>query len=212
LETSADQSLIYINNSVIDKDVHNWEPSGNQELDRLTTVYQEKYADLVIKDDFVQVNNFQRFNSNPWQSLYTDAALHFTNSSFQYSLMVDENNQPYIWPGPDVDEKVFKCLLAGIPFIPTGQFQTYKTLLKFGLQFDYKFDLSWDNLPGNLDRFSHICKLIDQLQAYSINDIVDATSESTCYNKEFIVKGGFYDQVEKFKIESTDVLLSILNS
>ena len=212
LETAREQSLIYINHWIEGKNVHHWQLTGNAVLDDLTQTYQKKYLGLKISDGFTAQDNKQRYNSNPWQPLYMDAALHFTNGSFHYSLMSDPQGNSHIYPGPDIDEKTLKCLVAGTPFIACGQFEIYKILSDFGLEFDYEFDLSWDNDPGNMSRFHSICRLIDDLNALTIDDIVQLTKKSTQHNKEFIIKGGFYSRLEQQKKQSINQLMDLIHA
>lgn len=197
LEVSGHDSLIIHNPDFLqEKNVHSWQLSGNRHLDQLTKIYLEKYQTLRLSDGFQQSSdNMQTINSNPWQPQYTETALHFTNGSFHYSYMEDAN-QKFIYPGPDIDEKTLKCLVAGTPFIACGQFEIYRTLAKAGLEFEYEFDLSWDTDPGNLTRFEKICELIDYLSQYSVSDIVEMTRKSTIHNTEFILKKGFYSRCE----------------
>jgi hypothetical protein len=210
LETADTQSLIYINNWLEEKNVHGWQYTGNPNLDALTNIYRSKYINLKISDGFSSKDNKQLINSNPWQPLYTDCALHFTNGSFHYSYMLDENSEPYVYSGPDIDEKTLKCLLAGIPFIACGQFEIYKTLTSLGFEFDYGFDLSWDNDPGNISRFDSICSLIDKLNDIGIYELIDLTKKSTDHNKKFITTGGFQTLAEKKKMQSVEKIFSIL--
>jgi len=213
LETASSNSLILHNSRRLEnKNVHNWELSGNNTLDRLTEIYCRKYRDLLISDGFdTKLDNIQRINSNPWQTQYIDTALHFTNGSFHYSYMT-ENDHAYIYPGPDIDEKTLKCLVAGVPFIACGQFEIYKTLSQLGLEFNYGFDLSWDNDQGNLSRFEKICNLIDVLNQYTQEEIIAMTEKSTLHNKEFVCKKGFYAVCEKIKKLSVEKIFDCLKT
>lgn len=193
LETARDTSLI-INNPgwIEDKNVHGWQHTGIEYLDTLTDIYRDKYINLYLTDSFDKTKNFQRYNSNPWQPMYEDAAIHFTNGSHHYSLM-----DGYTYPGPHVDEKTFKCLVAGIPFIPTAQFDIYGQLSKLGLEFEYHFDTSWDQDPGNLSRFVSICKLIDELNEYSADELYRLNRAVAEYNQAFIIGGQFEYKCEE---------------
>jgi hypothetical protein len=114
----------------------------------------------------------------------------------------------YIWPGPDIDEKTLKCLLAGVAFIPCAQFETYKFLEDLGLKFNYDFDTSWDQDPGNITRFDSICQLIDDLSQYSPKALVAKTKESTEFNRNVILDKKFYNNCEKLNQQSLDQLFS----
>jgi hypothetical protein len=192
---SEPNSLVILNPEWIeDKNVHNWELTGFEFLDNLTNMFREKYINLKLSDGFDNSkDNNQRTNSNPWQPLYTDTALHIVAGSFHYSYMGD-----YTYPGPDIDEKTLKCLLAGVPFLPGMQFEVYDYLSSFGLRFDYEFGTSFDSDPGNLTRFQKLCILIDELSNWSINDIVAATKSATEHNKQHIVSGEFAKQCESY--------------
>jgi hypothetical protein len=109
---------------------------------------------------------------------------------------MEEHDKIYLYPGPDIDEKILKCLVAGIPFVACGQFDIYNTLSGLGLEFDYGFDLSWDQEASNAIRFQKICELIDVLDDISIDEIVSMTKKSTAHNKEFIYKKGFFSNCE----------------
>lgn len=209
-EVAYNTSLIIHSSKFIeDKNIHNWEHSGNIILDDLTDLYLEKYIDLEVKDGFDKNKNFQKYNSNPWQPIYTDAAMHFTNGSHHYSFMMDDYI-PYIYPGPHIDEKTFKCLIAGTPFIPTAQFDIYRSLSQFGLNFDYEFNTNWDNDPGNLSRFESIIKLIDSLNEYSTDELYNKTKEISTYNQQYIFDGTFYKNCELHNEESIETLHSLL--
>jgi hypothetical protein len=208
-ETSFNDSLIFHNPAYFEnKNVHNWELTGNAWLDALTITYIVKYKNLKLSDDFnPATDTVQCISSNPWQPLYTDTALHFTNGSFHYSLMHNQEKSSFIYPGPDIDEKTLKCLVAGTPFVACAQFEVYKTLSSFGLNFDYDFDLTWDNDSDNLLRFEKICNLIDYLSQFEKDDIVAMTKMATQHNLEFIHKGGFYQRCEVARKLSIEKIL-----
>lgn len=188
-------SLVILNTDWIErKNVHNWESTGVSLLDNLTKTFRKKYINLNLTDSFDKVadNQFNK-NANPWQPLYTDTALHIVGGSFHYSFMGD-----YTYPGPDIDEKTLKCLLAGVPFLPAMQFDVYNYLTQFGLRFDYKFDTSFDSDSGNLTRFENLCNLIHDLSKWSIREIVSATADATQHNKEHILTGKFAEQCDQY--------------
>jgi len=206
LESETD-SLIILNTKWIEgKNVHNWNPTGVSLLDNLTRTFKEKYVHLNLTDDFDKSsdNHFNK-NANPWQPLYTDTALHIVGGSFHYSYMGD-----YTYPGPDIDEKTLKCLLAGVPFLPAMQFDVYNYLSEFGLRFDYGFDTSFDADSGNLTRFVKLCKLIDKLSKWSIEEIISATADATEHNKQHIISGKFAEQCDQYNEIQTEKILKAL--
>jgi hypothetical protein len=118
-----------------------------------------------------------------------------------------------ILPGPQFSEKLYKCLIAGTPFIPVGQFQSYTFLRDLGLKFDYgEIDLSWDEDPGNLSRLLGIVNLIKNLKDYGIRDIIDMTKESTDHNTEMIWSGDFYRRCQHHNMSIRDRILEEFGS
>ena len=206
LESESNSLVIHNPNWLEEKNVHHWIPTGNVYLDNLTNKYKEKYINLNLCDNFDKIkDNNQRINSNPWQPYYTDTALHIVGGSFHYSYMGD-----FTYPGPDIDEKTLKCLLAGVAFIPAMQFDVYNYLSKFGFIFDYNFDTSFDSDPGNLTRFEKICRLIDLLSNWSIEEIVNATKHSTSHNQEHILSGNFAKECNQYNQQQIEKIYSAL--
>jgi len=185
--------LVSVSDWLEDKNVHNWQASGNKILDQLTDIFRSKYLGKQVKmDDFTNEQNYQYFTANPSQIAYQEAALHFTNESFHYSQMHDQ-----IVPGPMLTEKTFKCLLGGTAFIPVGQFDVYRSLEQLGMRFDYgELDLTFDNDPGNLSRLESIVKLVGVLPNYSVNDLYDMTKSSCEHNQKLIISGEFFHNCE----------------
>jgi hypothetical protein len=206
--------LVKLGDWIEEKNVHHWDPTGVKDLDELTERFREKYLGRVIQvDDFCNnTDNIQSKNSNPWQPFYTESALHLVSESYHYSLMHTRQG-PMIHPGPQFSEKLYKCLIAGTPFIPVGQFQSYKFLRELGLKFDYgDLDLSWDDDPGNLSRLVGVVDLIKNLKNYDISDIVTMTQESTDHNTEMIWSGEFYKKCQAHNMMVRDQILEEFGS
>jgi len=161
--------------SANDENLNEWGFTSNNYLDDLTEQFRNKY----------------NFNIKPVASL-NSAALYFAITGFQYSFMMDEF-KPYIYPGPYISDNILDCLSSGQAFIPCGQFEIYKTLKDYGFDFNYGFNTQWDSDRGNLTRFSSICKLIDELAEFSINDLLELTKESTAANQEHYYSQAFND-------------------
>jgi hypothetical protein len=210
LKCNSSESLIYTNNWIEDKNVHNWQLTGNATLDDLTLEYKSKYIDRKINDGFTQTDN-QQFNSNPWHDIYSSTAIHFVLSSFHYSFTVNPDNSNFICPGPDIDEKILKCLLAGTPFIACGQFDIYGHLSAIGFEFEYNIDLNFDKDPGNLSRFESIVNLVDQIDLLSIEDIVETTKKSSLNNRNYILKKGLHNACEKNNKTAVEQILHEIN-
>jgi hypothetical protein len=198
--------VIHNPNWLEEKNVHYWKPTGNVYLDNLTSKYREKYINLKLFDYFDNnKHNVQRHNSNPIQPYYTDTALHVVGGSFHYSYM-----GKFTYPGPDIDEKTLKCLLAGVAFIPAMQFDVYNYLSEFGFVFDYNFDTSFDSDSGNLTRFEKICYLIDLLSNWSIEEIVNSTKHATLHNQEHILNGNFARKCNRFNQQQIEKIYTAL--
>ena len=199
LETARSDSMIVLNNEWIEeKNVHGWQSTGIDKLDQLMTKYRDRYLPNKIQFDSFENSrdNHQSHTANPWQTLVQDAAIVFTNESFHYSLM-QENGHDYLYPGPFITEKTLKCLLGATAFVPVGQFATYASLRRLGFDFDYDFDISWDQDPGNLTRMSSIIDLIDDLNQRGAKQIYQQTLPSSLHNQNHIVSGEFFKRCQQ---------------
>lgn len=185
--------LIKLGTWLEEKNVHHRQHTGNKKLDDLSDVFFSRYfgQEMLIDDFSDKTHNFQRRNSDPWQPLYLESAIHLTNESYHYSHMIDPVG-PCTRPGPYFSEKTFKCLLAGCPFLSVGQFDSYRHLQQLGLKFDYgAIDLSWDQDPGNLSRLSSLIDAIIALDEHTIGDLVAMTQDSSQHNQDLIWSGEF---------------------
>jgi hypothetical protein len=211
LEVARESSLIVLNSWLEEKNVHAWQLTGLPELDKYTEIYREKYLGTEIKiDDFdTRTQNVQSITGTPWQPLYQDCAINFTNESFHYSYMAADN-QEYVWPGPFITEKTLKCLLGGTAFVPVGQFHTYKTLQDLGFKFNYQFDTAWDNDSGNLTRFCKILELINWLNQFDVDQLVEFTKDANEHNQHHITSGNFFQVCERRNLESIDKIYSLV--
>jgi len=192
LETAKEHTLCKLSDWLEEKNVHDWQDTSNSTLNNLTKTFRDKW--LGVKIDLADTSSFvniQRYTSDPWNSLYQHCALHFTNESDHYSYTINHLGQ-YMRPGPFLTEKTFKCLLGGTGFIPVGKHNTYGFLRNMGFQFDYDFDISWDNDPKDLTRFESIVKLINVLNTMSTQEIFEATKQSSKYNQQYIASHDFY--------------------
>jgi len=211
LETARKSSLIVLNSWFEEKNVHQWQSTGNPTLDQLTQLFQDNYLGQEIKIDSFDnaTQNVQNTTGNPWQPLYQDCAIHFTNESFHYSKMLTDD-QEYIWPGPFITEKTLKCLLGATAFVPVGQFETYKTLCNLGLNFDYEFDISWDLDPGNMSRAQKIIELIDHLNQFEVAQLERMTLGNNLHNQNYIVSGKFYTQCQQQNDKTVEEIFKLI--
>lgn len=202
--------LISLSDKVLDKNVHSWQLTGNTVLDELLQTFKNKYLGTIIKiDEFDPDVIYQSSVANPSQVAYQQAAIHFSNESFHYSLM-DYGNGPCILPGPFLTEKTFKCLLGGTAFISVGQFDVYRTLSNLGMKFDYGLDLSFDQDPANFTRLIKIIELVKTLNDYSADDLFAMTRDSSEFNQDLVVSGNFYQTCESANCTSLEKILSII--
>ena len=202
--------MIKLGDWLEEKNIHYRQPTNNAVLDELADIFFNQYFGKTIEiDDFSnKTDNVQRKNSNPWQPLYTEAALHFTNESYHYSLMNGKYGQS-IEPGPAYSEKTFKCLVAGTPFIAVGQFESYRYLEELGLKFDYgDIDLAWDKDPGNLTRMEGMINMIKNLSNYTIADIESMTGDSTNHNTDFVWSGNFRKKCQDHNNDIAHTIIS----
>ena len=188
--------LLSLRNNVDLQNVHNWEPTGNDQLDALTKYFKERWLDrqLSIPND----------TFNPLavdHPAYRQSALNFTQESYHYSLMYDaQRNCTEIHSGPFLTEKTFKCLLAKTAFIPVGQFRSYGWLESTGMKFDYGLDLDFDCDSGNITRLSSLVKLISNISKYSAQDLYEMSQQSSNHNYKMILDGYFSDHCENSNV------------
>jgi hypothetical protein len=204
-----DLALVRLSNWLEEKNVHHRALTGDPLLDELQTRFFDEWLGKDIKiDDFDNaIHNQQRFNSNPWQPLYTNAAVHFTNESYHYSFMDDELGQ-YIRPGPCLSEKTYSCLASGTAFISVAQYDVYRSLEQLGFQFNYgDIDLSWDQDPGNLSRLKSIVECVKYLGKMDLCDIVAMTKHSHEHNIDHIWSGRFSRICQEKNAATADLIL-----
>lgn len=195
-----------------DKNVHYKQQTNNKIIDGLADTFFNKYAGTELKIDGFEnaKDNYQFYTANPNQPAYQECALNFTNESFHYSAYESAAEQ-YIYPGPFLTEKTFKCLLGATSFIPVGQFDTYGTLSKLGFKFDYPFDTKWDRDPRNLNRLESIIKLIDQFRFFSAEELYQCCQESATHNQEIILSNDFWETCEKHNETTIGEILQKFN-
>ena len=195
VETMRLENLIPVLGTwVEDKNIHHWQESGNQVLDNLQQTFKKQYLGKEMRfDDFASKPNIQSTNSNPWTKAYQECALNFTNENFHYSYM-----QKHILPGPFISEKTLKCLIGGTAFVAVAQFDTYRVLENLGFKFDYGFDLSWDQDPGNLSRLESVVNLIDVLDGHTAQELYEMTLDSTRHNQDHVFSGAFAAQCDRY--------------
>jgi hypothetical protein len=201
-----DRTRLILSTWLEEKNVHYRRPTGNPVLDDLSDIFWSKYYGKEFRqDNFDSGMNFQAYTSNHREPFLTESALNFTNESYHYSLMGD-----HIRPGPFITEKTLKCLVGGHAFVPVGQFDTYGSLSKLGLKFDYQFDISWDNDPGNITRLEKIIALIKSFKSMTPMDLLDATKASSLHNLDHINSGNFTKICKNYNENTINQVLDLL--
>lgn len=192
------------NNHYHKKNIHDWQPTGNNTCDRFLKMFHDIWSDKKLKlpqDDGVEGS----YNN----TAYRQAAVNFTQESYHYSFTV-KDGKSFCQPGPFVTEKTWKCILSSTAFISVGQCYVYKWLSSLGLKFDYgELDLTFDEDPGNLTRLEKIVALIESLQAWSAADLYEMTRESTQHNSEYVQLKEFWQRCEDSNAETYKLLTNL---
>jgi len=197
LDKISDQDIEISFGNWTSDDVVEYKYTGWPKIDHYVKYFRDnlqgtqRSLDLSPEKLLNSIHTYQQLLASDYDiPAYQNTALNFTNESFFCSLM-ESNGLKYIHPGPFITEKTLKCLISGTAFISTGQFETYQSLGNLGLEFNYDFDLSWDQDPGNLSRLTAILDLIDALSHYRAQDLYDMTIDSTIYNQQQVINGTF---------------------
>jgi hypothetical protein len=185
-----------LNNTFELKNVHNWQTSGNKEIDELVDYF---YNHCLGKNIRLPDDDGNSFSTN--NSAFLNSAFNFTQESFHYSYMINGDKE-CIYPGPFLTEKTFKCLLSKTAFIPVGQYRSYRWLESMGMLFDYNLNLEFDDDPGNLTRLNKLIKLIYDIDKFSAEDLYDMSRSSTEHNYHLIDSGKFFDCCERSNQQS----------
>lgn len=174
------------------------------------TFFNKYYGTTFTIDTFDnEIDNYQRHTASPWQPMYQNCAIHFTNESFHYSDTSPKLGE-YMYPGPFITEKTLKCLLGQTAFIPVGQFDTYGTLIRLGFEFDYNFDISFDSIIGDHDRLLGIVHLIQHLATMPKEEIFEGTINSSIHNYNHIISGDFYNACENINQSTIEKIQNII--
>lgn len=186
-----DQVLMsWSGNAVGTADNHVYSGTGDFYLDFLAR-YMANFKETIKIDDFDYTSANPISNSNWHIPAYEECVFNFTNESFHYSLS-RKNNIEFKYPGPYFTEKTWKPLIAGCGIIAIGQQNTYRSLEQLGFKFDYNIDLSYDTIPGDIDRF---ITLLPAIENFLINTDVDELNSivrpSAEHNQQHILNGRY---------------------
>jgi len=167
--------------------------TGNDKIDHLIDYLRTNLWDLTIKPDETFLNRPLNNLDYNW-SAYTDCVINCSNESVNNSYQCADGIE-HIQPGPFLTEKTYKTLLSGTALLAVGQYQTYSYLESQGFQFDYPWDRSYDNIPGDIDRIAKVIDTLESIKKISCEDCNQLTLKSRQYNREHIFSGDYYQTV-----------------
>jgi len=144
-------------------------------------------------DDFV-VDRMQFYNSD--HPAYNNCIVNLSNETYSQSLI---DGLPM--PGPYITEKSWKPLLGGAALMPLSRMNTYKYMENFGFCFDYPWDRSFDQIPGDIDRFVSALGVIDEIFAMDMSKLSAAVAESSRHNYYHIRSQDFFNRVRQINNE-----------
>lgn len=164
-------------------------PADNQLLQELVDYYHTHLKNLTMRlDNFVD----SRFTNYFWDiPAFTDCVIHLTAETFHQSVANGK-----ILPGPFVTDKSWKTLLSGIAFLPQGSFGHYAYFEKFGFQFDYPWDRSFDDITGDYSRLLALFEIVDQILEMDMDFLRERLAPSTEFNFYHVRSQEFFNRVE----------------
>lgn len=205
-----DHFIMSLNDRVELKNVHDWQKTQNASLDQLTNQFQNHFFGKTLSVDIIDFNHQTLEKNHDYTAFpYLKCVFNVNNESWHYSYHY-ENGRDFCWPGPFLTEKTMKVLLSETALISNGQFETYKTLESLGFKFDYGLDLSYDLIPGNIDRAIGMIELIKRLNDHDIDTWFDRTLDSRRHNRQHIVSGNFHDICESLNRSSVEKIHALL--
>lgn len=175
------------------EDLYLFNKTGNAKIDDLIGYIKNVFWDLKITptEDFT---NTPLSNLDYNWDAYTNCVINCSNESINNSYQI-HGKKEHIQPGPYLTEKTYKTLLSGTALFAVGQYQTYAHLKSQGFMFNYPWDMSYDTVPGDIDRMALILECLDSIRQMSIGELSDATLESRKFNREYIFSGEYFQTV-----------------
>lgn len=180
--------------------------TGNTRVDETIDYLKSTFFDLRIAPDGDFVNRPMDNLYYDW-SAYTDCVINCSNESVNTSFQ-SINGESHIVPGPYFTEKTWKCFLSGTALLPIGQYQTYEYLGRQGFKFDYPWDCSFDQIPGDLDRIAKVLDCLDSIKDMPLDFLTTATQASNQHNREHILSGNYFDQVEPTNLNNVQTFIA----
>lgn len=127
---------------------------------------------------------------------------HNTAKSYQSSFCAIVQESRVTQPWPNISEKTLNAIKNHKPFIMVGAPGTLSMLREMGFKtFDQWWNEEYDNVQNNMDRLAKICKIIDYVNSFTIEELklmYTDMSEILIHNKENIKKiPKFYNKINK---------------
>lgn len=206
-----DNSIITLSDWLEKDNIYSPSDSVPIPIRKLSDIFFEKYYGTIYKNDKFdpEVDNNNKYTTNPNIPALQECAIHFTNESFHYSD-ISHHIGDYQHPGPYLTEKTLKCLISQTAFVPVGQFDTYGTLEQLGFEFNYNFDTSFDSIIGDFTRLEAIINLIKQFANMSKEELFEGTRDSSIHNYNHIISGDFYDICEEINKKSIEKVFNMI--
>lgn len=195
--------LLAMGTHLISKNVHDWQSTGRPRLDQLIQQYRQDWQGKSVRIDHYDPQIMTSDQAHDYAvPAYINCAMNVNNESSHYS-----QRNGHQLPGPFLTEKTLKCWLSGTACLHNGQFDTYSVLRELGFEFDYGIDLSYDNIPGDLDRMIAMLELLDNIKHLGTQDICQLTADSNKKNQHHVIEGDFYDRCEQINQASLKAIL-----
>ena len=183
-------------------DNHVWRGTSRPKLDALA----EKMRDLqqINADTWYNLSYNHPMQNADWRHpAYENCAFNITNESWHYSL-TEIDGCEFVYPGPYFTEKTWKPLLAGNGIVCAGQWHSYQALIDLGFRFDYGLDLSYDLIPGDLDRAIAMLDIIQHVASLDALELHEISHQSATHNQQHILSGDFASVCEHKNVTSLD--------
>lgn len=157
-----------------------FENTGYENRDRLLSL-RDRLEDVYELDNFV---NDPEYNFNTGD-VYKQSMVNCTNETKDVSWVEGFGSSP----GPYLTEKTWNPIIHGTAIIPAGQYGTISTLESAGLRFNYGWDNSYDDIPGDLERLEKILITIQTILDMPKDTLMNNVKDSCEYNRDAILSG-----------------------
>jgi hypothetical protein len=154
--------------------------------------------------DISKITYFSRLNGYFCDNVpFTDCLVNITNETYSQSCVNEIN-----FPGPFITEKTWKPLLGGCALSSQGPCDTYNYLEKFGFIFEYPWNLSYDKIPGDIDRFLTYLEVVDHIFNIDHDELSRDIEHSCHYNYYHIRSTKFQNIIRDLNSQHLSEFLS----